>query len=133
MPKSDLDALVEAGGRDGVARVSAKRRLLGGNRYHGFEASFSQCFGMKEMYHYLNVPFLELKVSMMLHQQRVTRIAITAHVSNLFVCVQVLSLADQLAAAREELGIVRDEMSAYLEHHSYDKYLEWLKASKYDC
>lgn len=66
MPKSDLDALVEAGGRDGVARVSAKRRLLGGNRYHGFEASFSQCFGMKEMYHYLNVPFLELKVSMML-------------------------------------------------------------------
>ena len=58
----------------------------------------------QELYHYLNVPFLELKV---------------------------LSLADQLAAAREELGLVREEMAAYLEHHEYAKFLEWMKASKY--
>ena len=56
------------------------------------------------MYHYLNVPFLELKV---------------------------LSLADQLAAAREELGIVRDEMGAYLENHDYNKFLAWLEVSKF--
>jgi len=115
--------------------VSAKRRLLGGNRYHGFEASFSQCFGMKEMYHYLNVPFLELKVSIMHACTTSMSLALPSSLTSATYCtrVQVLSLADQLAAAREELGIVRDEMSAYLEHHSYDKYLEWLKASKYDC
>lgn len=47
MPKSDLDALVGTGTHDGVARVSAKRRLLGGNRLQGFEASLKQCYGMK--------------------------------------------------------------------------------------
>ena len=47
VPKSDLDALVGTGAHDGVARVSAKRRLLGGNRLQGFEASLKQCFGMK--------------------------------------------------------------------------------------
>lgn len=42
----------------------------------------------------------------------------------------MLSLADQLAAAREELGVVRDEMGAFLENHDYSKFLAWLEVSK---
>jgi len=45
--QAELQTMIDTGSRDGVARVSAKRRLLGGNRYNGFETSMMQCFGMK--------------------------------------------------------------------------------------
>ena len=80
----------------------ARARPMGGRRAQAFECSLKNCFGLKVLYHYLNLPFLELKVSTMLRQ---------------------------LKELKEDLATTRDEVSTYVEAQDYDSYTAWLTAT----
>lgn len=87
------------------------------------------------MYKYLNVPFLELKVC-------------PCSATNSYCCkpwradtppciqkcalAQVVTLADQLAAAREELAKERGEVDDFLAAQDYRKYCAWVEDAQAD-
>lgn len=76
------------------------RSEQGGGSVHCFEASLNNCFGLKVLYSYLNVPFLQLKQDVLLKQ---------------------------LAQCEEEAILADQEVAAYLEAMDYDQYSQWYR------
>jgi len=105
--KRDLDAAkhaVDLRDAEAMAEMACRSRVraTGGRRVQAFEVSLRNCFGLKVLYNYLNLPFLELKVSQQLRELR---------------------------DLKHELATARDEVATYIEAQDYGAYTAWLAAT----
>lgn len=68
-----------------------------------FECSVLDCYGLKTLYNYFNVPFLELRVA---------------------------DLKRLYNRTKAELATAKEEVACYIDEQEYDEYLKWVGSSK---
>lgn len=99
--KKDQEArrVVPVHSAEAAAEAAAKRHVSrhGGRRVRAMEASCADCFGLRSLYNFVNVPYLEAKVA---------------------------AIRASLEAAEDELGIAHEELNAYLDTADYDAHIQ---------
>eukprot|EP00752_Nemacystus_decipiens_P007236 g6477.t1 len=120
--REDGDSSVRGGGTGGawdhVVTLETARLMMervreadeaagrgSGRRVSLFDCSMKNCFGLRVLYTYLNVPFLELKRQSLLQQARI---------------------------AAERLEKEYQELAGFIEGHSYRNYMQHLRTSDVD-
>lgn len=126
-----LQRVVDLEEAKGLADSASKEHIrpIGGSRVVAFEASLKDCFGLKVLYNYFNVPYLEAKVCLFVVFLSLNLVEMTHWYFPVYF-VQLDLLNSLMQEMRKDLTTVREELNCYIENLDYQSHLEWRNLTK---